>query len=98
MFGLGWYLDVIGSDSHILVEFLRIFEEKSQKRKTRVGLLHRSEGTHAVAKLFVAAKQNSQNGHPRVRCSEKVLRRGEGTVHIGKIFGFCSKCLVFVRR
>ena len=67
MFGLGWYLDVVGSDSHVLVEFLRVFEEKLRRGKTKVGLLCRSEGTHAAAKLFTAAKQNDQNGHPQVR-------------------------------
>ena len=94
MFGLGWYLDVIGSDSHVLVEFLRIFEEKLQRGKTRVRLLRRSEGSHAASKvfsavkLFAAGKQNGQNGHPRVRCNEAVLRRCEDTVHSEEIFGF----------
>ena len=33
MVGLGWYLDVIGSDSHDVFRVLRIFGEKSQKGK-----------------------------------------------------------------
>ena len=54
----------------------------------------------AAAKgCFVAAKQNGQNGHPRVHCSEAVLcRRGEGTVHTGQNFYFVSKSPVFMHQ
>ena len=47
---------------------------------------------------FAAAKQNGQNGHPRVRCSKAVLHRGEGTIHTGQIFMLFLKVPVFVHR
>ena len=77
MFGLGWYLDVTGSDSHILVEFLRIFEEKSQKKENWASSLRHGEGCPIVA------KQDGKKCHPWVHCSEATLHRAEGTVHRG---------------
>ena len=47
---------------------------------------------------FTTAKQNDQNGHPRVCCSEAVLRRGKGTVHTSQNFYFVSETSVFVHR
>ena len=48
MVGLGWYLDVFRSESHVLVWVLKIFGEKSQKEgkgeSGQNGPLRRSEG------------------------------------------------------
>ena len=77
MVGLGWYLDVIGSDSHVLVRFLRIFGEKSQKEGNlenwakKTGPFAAAKGTLALATSFVtakgclaAARPKGQKGHP----------------------------------
>ena len=78
-----------------LVEFLRIFEEKLRKGKTRVGLLCCSEGTHAAVKLFATAWA----ALPRRSKMAKMATHGfVGTIHKEKFFDFVSESPVFVPR
>ena len=67
-------------------------KNKEEGKMGRPRAFAAAKNTFATAKpfaaakgYFAAAKQNGQNGHPQVRCSE-ALRRGEGTIHRGKKF------------
>ena len=60
MVGLGWYLDVFGSESHVLVWVFEDFFVKNSKNK--------EEGKLGRPRALAAAKQNGQNGHPWVPC------------------------------
>ena len=83
MVGLGWYLDVIGSDYHVLFWVLRIFGEKSQKEENwksgQKGLLHRSVGTHVTAwDASPWRGQGAQKGTPQLCHGVALLRRYGG--------------------
>ena len=68
-------------------EFLSYFLRKSQKgAKRKTG---QKMGPFAAVKGYlVAARPKGQKRPPQVRQGVALLRRGEVTVHRGKIFGF----------
>ena len=83
MVGLGWYLDVIGSDSHVLVWVFGDIGEKSQKEENwesgQNGPLCRSEGCLAPMRL------RAKKATPRVRCSVALLRYSESSATLRRI-------------
>ena len=96
MVGLGLYLDVFGSESHVFVWVLRNFWRKIAKmsKEGKLGKL----GLRRSVGCLSAAKPRAKMATPWVRCSvavlrhSEVLRRGEGTVQKGKkILDFVSK-------
>ena len=98
MVGVGWYLDVFGSDSHVLVWVFEVFFEKNHKKKGngnlgKTGPFAATKGTLASTKCFAAVKgclatamPKGQKRPPYVRQGVALLRQGEGTVHRGKKF------------
>ena len=74
--GLGWYLDVFKSESHVLVWVFEDFFEKNRKKKEngnlgKMGPFAVAKGTLAAAKSFaaskgclIAAKSKDQKGLP----------------------------------
>ena len=79
MVGLGWYLDVLGSESHVFVFVFRGFLKKNRERgKTRIGPSpRRSRMAKKTTLRFTVAKP--------------VLRRGEDTIQNGPKFLFCFR-------
>ena len=89
MVGLGWYLDVFGSESHVLVWVFENFFEKNRKKKENgnldkmgpfavaKGTLTVAKGTLAAVKSFAEARPRAKKATPRVHCSVAVLRRNE---------------------
>ena len=70
---------------------------KNHKNKEE-GILGRPRAFAATKGYLATTKQNGQNGHPRVRCSKAVLRRGKDTVQKGQNFYFVSESPLFVHR
>ena len=70
MVGLGWYLDVFGSESQVLVWVFEDFFEKNLKKKEngnlgKTGPFAAATGTLAAAKgCLAAAKSKGQKGLP----------------------------------
>ena len=77
-----------------------IFGENRKKEQRRKNNANRAfaaaKGTFAVVNCFAAERPRAKNGHPRVRFSEAMLRRGEDTVHSGLKFYFVFESRVFV--
>ena len=92
MVGLGLYLDVFGSESHVLVWVLRIFLEKKIAKRSKEGKLgksglRRSEVLHHSKGCLAAAR-------PNAKLASYTIVKALFTK--AKIFGFCSESLVFV--
>ena len=80
MVGLGWYLDVFGSECHVLVWVFEdfVFEKNSKKKENRdlgktgafaavKGTLAAAKGTLAATKSFAAAKGYLAAARPRAK-------------------------------
>ena len=78
MVGLGWYLDVIGSESHVLVWVLRIFFffEKNHKKKEN-GNLGKTGPFAAVKGCLTVVRSRAKNPplSGSLRCSPVTPRR-----------------------
>ena len=92
MVALGWYLDVLGSVSHVLVrvfgEFLRKTTKRSKEGKPGKSGLHRSEGhlcrgkvLHRSEGCLAATRPKAKLATLRVHCNVAVLRRSEVLRH-----------------
>ena len=95
MVGLGLYLDVFGSESHVLVWVLRNFWRKIAKRSKEGKLgksgLRRNEGCLATAKP--RAKMATHGFTTAELCYAAAAK---ALFIEAKFFGFCSESLVFV--
>ena len=78
MVSLGWYLDVFGSESHVLVW---VFEKNLKKKENgnlgKTGTFAAAKGTFVAAKSFVAtkgclaaARPRARKAPPGVRCND----------------------------
>ena len=84
MVGLGWYLDVFGSESHVLVWVFEDFFEKNRKKKEN-GNLGKTGPFAAVKGTLAAAKGclTAEKAPPRLRCSVAVLCRSAAMLRCG---------------
>ena len=101
---------LLGVIPMICFGILKIFGEKSQKRKTigksgHIRLIHHSVGNprrsinlHQDVGYLAATRPRCQNGTPRVHRGVVVLCRGVAPIHSNKFFDFVYEHLVFVYR
>ena len=94
MVGLGWYLDVMGSDSHVLVWVFEDFGAKSQKEeKGKPGKI----GPFVTAKVASPWRSRGPKRPPHKFAAVWLCYAATKALFTkAKNFGFCFESLIFV--